>query len=59
MVYIFFDKKKTESQANVNEQLAKELNKLVVKKFQRCICKIWGQYFGSRFSWNGIFDFKE
>ena len=37
MVYTFFDKKKTDSRAivSVNEQLAKELHKPVIKKFQK------------------------
>ena len=34
MVYKFFDKK-TASGVSVNEQLAEELHKLVIKKFKR------------------------
>ena len=34
MVYKFFDKK-TRSGLNVNDQLAEELHKLVIKKFKR------------------------
>ena len=41
MVYKFFDKK-TESRVSVNEQLAEELHKPVIKKIQKKknLCKI-------------------
>ena len=39
MVYAFFDKKSTGSSVNIplefNEQLAKELHKPIIKKFQK------------------------
>ena len=55
MVYKIFDKK-TVSGISVNEQLAEELHKPVTKTFK--IRKVYArQYFGSRFSWNGIIIF--
>ena len=59
MVYMFFDKK-TGSGVNVNEQLAEELHKPVIKKFK--IRKVYARFnnniLSTRFCWNGIIVFK-
>ena len=60
MVYKFFDEK-TESGTSVNEQLAEELHKLIIKNLKRR--KVYARYkdnfLGSGFSGNGINIFKE
>ena len=50
MVYIFFDKK-TGLVASINEELAQELHKPVIKKFRRRIVYArFREYLGSRYS---------
>ena len=50
MVYKFFDKK-TGSGISVNEQLAEELHKPVIKTFKRRkVFKRFKEYLGSRFN---------
>ena len=60
MVYKFFDEK-TESGTSVNEQLAEELHKLIIKNLKRR--KVYARFkdnlLGSGFSGNGINIFKE
>ena len=51
MVYNFIDKK-TRSGVNINEQLAEELHKPVIKKIlkKKSLCEIWRQYLCRRVS---------
>ena len=51
IVYKFFEKKKGVG-VSVNEQLAEELNKPVIDKLKRSLCKIERPYLGGKFSWN-------
>ena len=60
MVYKFFDEK-TESGTSVNEQLAEELHKLIIKNLKRrkVYARFKDNFLGSGFSGNGINIFKE
>ena len=60
MVHKFFDEK-TESGTSVNEQLAEELHKLIIKNLKRrkVYARFKDNFLGSGFSGNGINIFKE
>ena len=60
MVCKFFDEK-TESGTSVNEQLAEELHKLIIKNLKRrkVYARFKDNFLGSGFSGNGINIFKE